>query len=207
MDHRHWCKFSKLRTDVTSPPFVAKYCEFESTKRIFMGNRVRFLRGCTVLADSVGKIILDDEVTICRHAILQSLGGEIYIGRKTAIGDFCNLYGCKGGLRIGEKVLIASGCMFIPSSHVFSDPLQEIANQGSTSQGISVGAEAWIGAHAVILDGVKIGRGAIIGAGAVVTRDVPAFSIVGGVPAKFLKFRPGHENANSQSQGSAHANP
>jgi acetyltransferase-like isoleucine patch superfamily enzyme len=132
-DRRHWFRFSKLRTDVKSPPQVSRYCEFEEPKNILLGDRVKFLQGCSVLADPDGRIILEDEVTICRHAILQSLGGKIRIGKKTAIGDFCNLYGCQGGLEIGEKVLMASGCMFIPTNHVFTNPAQAIVAIKDTS--------------------------------------------------------------------------
>ena len=54
---------------------------------------------------------------------------------------------------------------------------------------ITIGSDVWIGARAIILSGVSIGDGAIIGAGAVVTRDVPPYAIVGGSPAKLLKYR------------------
>lgn len=54
---------------------------------------------------------------------------------------------------------------------------------------IQIGNDVWIGARAIILDGVKIGDGAIVGAGAVVTRDVPAYAVVAGVPAKVLRYR------------------
>ena len=54
---------------------------------------------------------------------------------------------------------------------------------------IKIGNDVWIGANAVILDGVAIGDGAIIGAGAVVNKDVPPYAIVGGVPAKIIRYR------------------
>ena len=52
-----------------------------------------------------------------------------------------------------------------------------------------IGKDVWIGAGAVILRGVKVGNGAVVGANAVVTKDVDSFSIVGGVPAKLIKYR------------------
>ena len=54
---------------------------------------------------------------------------------------------------------------------------------------IEIGNDVWIGARAIILDGVRIGDGAIVGAGAVVTKDVPDYAVVGGVPAKVLRYR------------------
>ena len=54
---------------------------------------------------------------------------------------------------------------------------------------INIGNDVWIGARAIVLDGVLIGDGAIIGAGSVVTKDVPAYAVVGGVPAKVLRYR------------------
>ncbi|MDE6871395.1 MAG: CatB-related O-acetyltransferase [Bacteroidales bacterium] len=54
---------------------------------------------------------------------------------------------------------------------------------------VTIGNDVWIGARAMILDGVCVGDGAVIGAGAVVTKDVPPYAIVGGVPAKIIKFR------------------
>lgn len=54
---------------------------------------------------------------------------------------------------------------------------------------ITIGSDVWIGAEAIVMDGVTIGHGAIVAAGAVVTKNVPPYAIVGGVPAKIIKYR------------------
>ena len=56
-------------------------------------------------------------------------------------------------------------------------------------QPITIGDDVWIGRRVMLLPGVSIGKGAVIGAGAVVTKDVPEFAVVGGVPAKIIKWR------------------
>jgi acetyltransferase-like isoleucine patch superfamily enzyme len=70
-----------------------------------------------------------------------------------------------------------------------------MGDQPGTAARISVENETWIGANAVILEGVSIGSGAVVAAGAVVTRPVPANAIVGGVPAKVLRYRGSEDTA------------
>ena len=188
---RFWCRFSKLNGAVKSPPHVAELCQFAHPRNIFLGNRVRFLRGAMVLADPAGRIELGDDAIIRRFAVLESLVGLIRIGKRSGVGDFSNLYGYTGGLEIGDDVLMASGCRLVPSQHGIGDPSRPIAAQPSTSRGIKIASNVWLGANVVILDGVSIGLGAVIGAGAVVTKDVPAYAVVGGVPARIIKYREG----------------
>lgn len=176
---------------VRSFPTIEPMCQFAHPRHIRIGGAVRFLRGATVLADPVGTIDIGPGSSICRYAVVQSAGGTISMGRNALIGDFCSLYG-QGGLRIGDDVMIASGVRIVPSKHTFADPTLPISAQGSTSTGIEIQDAVWIGANAVILDGVRIGKGAVVGAGAVVTRSVPPGAIVGGVPARILRFRPGY---------------
>lgn len=110
----------------------------------------------------------------------------IRIGCDSLIGEYNVLRG-QGGIDIGDRVYTAPQVQILAVNHVFSDPGRPICDQGITAQGIRIEDDAWIGAGAIVTDGVTIGRGAVVAAGAVVTGDVPAHTVVGGVPARVLK--------------------
>ncbi len=110
----------------------------------------------------------------------------IRIGRDSLIGEYNVLRG-QGGITIGDRVYTAPLAQLLAVNHVYDDPTRPMVDQGITAQGIVVEDDVWIGAGAIITDGVRIGRGAVVAAGAVVTSDVPAHTVVGGVPARVLK--------------------
>ena len=90
-------------------------------------------------------------------------------------------------IREGRYVTIGDNCLI--NNHGFYTREMPIKEQDYLDAPIVIGDDVWIGAGAIILAGVTIGRGAIIAAGAVVNKDVPEYAIVGGVPAKILKYR------------------
>lgn len=80
--------------------------------------------------------------------------------------------------------------IIMTSSHNVESTFLPMNQQGSLpKQKVIIGDDVWIGTRVIILPGVRVGTGSIIGAGAVVTKDVPDYAIVGGVPAKIIKFR------------------
>lgn len=101
-------------------------------------------------------------------------------------------------LKIGHFCSIADNVKFIlnsdhPTNHISTYPFKTmILNKGpeAISKGdIVIEDDVWIGSSSMIMSGVKVGQGAIVAAGAVVTKDVPPYAIVGGVPAKVIKYR------------------
>jgi acetyltransferase-like isoleucine patch superfamily enzyme len=112
--------------------------------------------------------------------------GRVVMGDDCTINAFVSVH---GRVSLGNGVRVASLATLAGQNHGFDDPDTPIFQQPMTSLGIEIGDGVWIGANAVVLDGVKVGPHAILAAGAVVTRDVPAYAIVGGNPARVLRDR------------------
>ena len=112
-------------------------------------------------------------------------------GARLEIGDEVDLalITAKGGVKIGNRVLIGYRTQILSANHKIPICPERIFDAGHICKSVEIADDVWIGANAMILPGVKIGEGAVIAAGAVVTKNVPAYAIVGGVPAKILKMR------------------
>ncbi len=110
-------------------------------------------------------------------------GKNITVGKRVFINAGC-CFQDQGGIVIGDDCLIGHQVVFATLNHV-----AEVANRADMIPApIRVGNSVWIGSHATILAGVTLGDGCIVAAGAVVTKDVPAKAVVGGVPARILKY-------------------
>lgn len=130
-----------------------------------MGTAVYLMRDCYIT--SPAGISIGDYVCVNRRA---SLGGQ-------------------GGLTIGNFVNIGPNCSLITAQHGFDRPDKPMAWQGITHGPITIEDDVWLGVNVSVLPNVRIERGAIVGANAVVTKNVPAYAIVVGVPAKLLRYR------------------
>lgn len=113
---------------------------------------------------------------------------KVEIGHDTFLNEFVRIGG-QNGVKIGNYVQLSQNVSLISENHEYSNPLLPIKKQGYFGKKIVIEDDVWIGANAVVLSGVTVGQGAIVGANAVVTKNVRPYTIVGGIPAKFIKYR------------------
>lgn len=180
---------------------LGRQVHFFCLSRITWG---RFLRlGDNVYISAMGRdgVHLGNNVSIgafSRIIISTSfnhMGKGIKIGNNVGIGEYAYLGGA-GGLEIGDDCITGQYLSCHPENHNYEDLTSPIRLQGVNRKGIRIGKNCWIGSKVTILDGVEIGNGCIIAAGSVVNRSFPENSVIGGVPAKIIKIRDGHENNN-----------
>lgn len=112
--------------------------------------------------------------------------GKLILGNGVSIGDNCIL-DLSGDITIGNDVAIGPNCVLYTHDHNYQENFDIPWHGKPVVKGVSVGNGCWIGSGVTILPGVKVGKGAIVAAGAVLTKDVETFTLVGGVPARFLK--------------------
>ena len=124
----------------------------------------------------------------CSVASGAFLHGPLTLGRDVSVNTGARLDGGRAGITVGDGTRIASLATLYAFDHGLK-PDRPVREQPVTSRGISIGADVWIGAHAGVTDGVAIGDHAVVAMGAVVTRDVPAWAIVAGVPARVVGDR------------------
>lgn len=165
--------------------------------RLTLGRHVKIEEGAEIQCRSVRGVVLGDGVTVGRGASIRpssyyghAPGEGLVVGSGSAIGPLCWI-GASGQVVIGADVLLGPRVTILPENHVFDDTGRAIKAQGVRRERVVIGDDCWIGAGAIILAGVRIGRGSVVAAGAVVSRDVPALSVVGGVPARVLRSRAG----------------
>lgn len=114
--------------------------------------------------------------------------GFFRLGSHSFIGPYGSM-GAAGGITIGNHVQLGPRVSIVAENHCFEDATRRIDQQGVWHQGVIIEDDCWIGAGAIILDGVSVGTGSVIGAGAVVTRSIPAFSVAVGCPARVIRSR------------------
>jgi acetyltransferase-like isoleucine patch superfamily enzyme len=161
-------KLHNRRAFVDFNSTVSLDCRLGEFVKIFPGAK---LGSCTI--ERYTYLAEDCNITRTKIGPFSSIGPEVICGLGSHPTDYVSTYP-------GFYSDSVSGSKWFGSNHPFSE---------MDRQRVSIGADVWIGARAIILGGIKIGHGAIIAAGAIVNKDVPPYAIVGGVPAKFIRYR------------------
>ena len=115
--------------------------------------------------------------------------GLVKIGKRSSISNNCFINGGPEGVCIGDDVMIAPGCALAAFNHGFTDLETPMVEQSWSSASIIIEDDVWVGANCTITAGVRVEKGSIIGANSVVTKNVPPYSIMGGVPATIIGTR------------------
>jgi acetyltransferase-like isoleucine patch superfamily enzyme len=164
-------------------------------KRIHLGQRVVISEGCILDArdpEQERVLVIGDDVNLANDVMLSAKRGCIEIGPRCGLGARAIIHSVAGNpVKLGADVVMGPLCYLAGGGDYHTDRLDiPIAQQGIKDLGgISIGDGAWLGARVTVVDGVSMGAGCIAAAGAVVTSDVPALAVVGGVPARVLKTR------------------
>ncbi len=171
--------------------FMARSCGSGGFKRedfASIGENVIIEEG--VLVFEAKHISIGSNVYIGHHAILRGYDrSEMIIGDDTWIGQFCYMNSA-GGVEIGSRVGIGPGVKIMSSKHGEEGRDVPILLCDLEFAGVVIEDDCDIGMGAIVLPGVTVGRGSQVGAGAVVTKDVPPYAVVAGVPARKIRERP-----------------
>jgi len=120
---------------------------------------------------------------------LFSSEGDLIIGNNVFLNYSCFLSADRSKITIGNDCLFANNVTVWCSNHDYTDKTKLIREQDRLMKEINIGNDVWIGSHAILLPGVNINDGSVIAAGSVVTKNVPQYTVVAGVPAKVIKQR------------------
>ncbi|MEM8850546.1 MAG: acyltransferase [Pseudomonadota bacterium] len=157
-----------------------------------IGDDVNIDDGCALDARGTkgnATFSIGDRTLIARDTVIVVKQGHLRIGSDCSIGSQCTL-SAVSGLEIGDHAIIAGQCYFGGGRYRTELGAGPMVEQGLVTKGpVVLGRDVWVGAGVRVLDGVRVGDGAILGAGSVITKDVPANAIMGGVPARQIGQR------------------
>lgn len=174
--------------------FIGRNTKIKFKSKISLGRSIQIGDNVEINALSKEGIRIGNNVSILRNTIIEctgvicNLGEGLIIGNNVGIAQNCFIQ-VRGKVTIGNNVILGPGVSIFSENHNFSDLTKFINEQGETRQGITIEDGVWIASGATILDGVNVGANSIIAAGSIVNKDVPPYAIVGGTPAKIIKYR------------------
>jgi acetyltransferase-like isoleucine patch superfamily enzyme len=144
--------------------------------------------GCTLQVGRGAELSLGRWCWIGHGSKIRCHEGSVAIGPKTVMGQECTISAYQH-VSVGAECVIADRVMLIDFDHGMVEVERPIRLQGIYKRDVRVGSNVWIGYGACILRGAEVGDNAVIGTNAVVTKDIPANAVVGGVPARLIRMR------------------
>jgi len=145
---------------------ISRMVEISNPRNLFIGNGVQIQQGVILRPGKRNKIEIGDE---------------------SGINPYVVIY---GKVKIGKWAMIAPNVVIAGGNHIMNELDKAMIKSGkSINKGVVIEDDVWLGASAVVLDGVRIGKGAVVGAGCIVTKDVAPYDIVVGNPAKTIGNR------------------
>ncbi len=150
-------------------------------------------KGVTLTDDT----IIGNNTLLCKNVVVNKskIGNYSYVNhdtliQNTTIGNYTSIaHGVKMGLGAHPLHLFSTSPVFYKKKNSLKiNVIKEDVNFNEYKP-IKIGHDVWIGANVIIMDGIKIGNGAVIAAGAIITKNVPPYAIIAGIPGKIIKFR------------------
>lgn len=169
---------------------VGSHVQVWNPNCLIAGHDVTILDFAFIRGESVGSVRIGDCTSFGIALWLSCTGtGAFQIGSHCLIQPYGVMGAGAGSIVIGDHVTIGQMVNVQAGNHIYEDRNLRIDQQGVRYKGIVIEDDCWIGAQAVIVDGVTIGQGSVIGAGAVVTHSIPPYSVAVGNPARVIKER------------------
>jgi len=174
--------------------FVHPSSRIRCRSKIRFGKNFSIGQDCFIDALSKEGFLCGKNVSIGKNTCIECSGSLKYLGKGIKIGNNVGLgthgyFGAAGGIEIGNDTIIGNYVSYHSENHIFDKIDTPIRLQGVSHKGINIGNNCWIGAKVTFLDGATVGDGCVIAAGAVVIGEFPDNCIIGGIPAKILKYR------------------
>lgn len=150
----------------------------------------------TAIIEPKCNVIINPTAEIKDYCIIRSHDNPVLIGEFSQVNPFCVIYG-GAGVIVGNNVMIGPHTVIAAGSHEYRNLNVPMRHAGSFDSGpIVISDDVWIGANCTIIDGVSIGEGAVVGANSVVTKNVSAYDIVAGCPARKISNRKKYRELN-----------
>ena len=164
-----------------SNALIENGCSFSDDAKV--GTNSHILQGAVINHSQIGCYTYLSKNALVQHA---------------TIGNYCSVsHDVNIGLGAHPLELFSTSPIFYRKRNPLKMELVETDYPFSEYKQIEIGSDVWIGAKVIVLDGVRVGHGAVLATGAIVTKDVPPYAVVGGVPAKIIKYRFSEKICNS----------